>query len=86
MHTAKVFFDWGGFSGFRWVVRGCRKAGPAGLQGLLKSPPHLAGQVSAPLRATPAQSRPRATKLKTDNKQKNPKRDFTLNTKRKKKF
>jgi hypothetical protein len=39
-------------AGLSPVVRGCRKAGPAGLRGLLKSPPHLAGQASAPLRAT----------------------------------
>ena len=44
-------FTWaaGGLSG---LLRGCRKAGPAGLRGLLKSPPHLAGQASAPLRGS----------------------------------
>jgi hypothetical protein len=37
-----------GLSGF---VRGGRKAGPAGLRWLLKSPPRRAGQAPAPLRA-----------------------------------
>gem|GEM_PF-3616639 len=42
----------GGGRGLSPVVRGCRKAGPAGLRGLLKSPPRRAGQASATLRAT----------------------------------
>jgi hypothetical protein len=46
---------WGCFraaAGLSGLLRGCRKAGPAGLRGLLKSPPHLAGQASAPLRGS----------------------------------
>jgi hypothetical protein len=39
-------------AGLSELLRGCRKAGPAGLRGLLKSPPHLAGQPSAPLRGS----------------------------------
>ncbi len=39
-------------AGLSGLLRGCRKAGPAGLRGLLKSPPHLAGQPSAPLRGS----------------------------------
>ena len=40
-------------AGLSELLRGGRKAGPAGLRGLLKSPPHLAGQASAPLRGSP---------------------------------
>ena len=43
---------WGAAAGLSGLLRGCRKAGPAGLRGLLTSPPHLAGQASAPLRGS----------------------------------
>ena len=39
-------------AGLSELLRGCRKAGPAGLRGLLTSPPHLAGQASAALRGS----------------------------------
>ena len=44
--------DFLGGCGLSPVVRGCRKAGPAGLRWLPRSPPHLAAQASAPLRST----------------------------------
>jgi hypothetical protein len=51
--TAGLFL-WGFWAadGLSGLVRSCRKAGPAGLRWLLKSPPHLAGQASASLRAS----------------------------------
>jgi len=42
----------GAAAGLSGLLRGCRKAGPAGLRGLLRSPPHLAGQASASLRGS----------------------------------
>ena len=42
----------GAAAGLSALLRRYRKAGPAGLRGLLKSPPHLAGQASAPLRGS----------------------------------
>gem|GEM_PF-3536387 len=39
-------------NGLSPVVRSGGKSGPAGLRGLLKSPPHRAGQAPAALRAT----------------------------------
>jgi hypothetical protein len=47
----KSYF-FGRADGLSPVVRGGRKTGPAGLRWLLKSPPRLAGQTSATLRAT----------------------------------
>jgi len=47
----RLFFL-GAAAGLSGLLRGYRKPGPAGLRGLLKSPPHLAGQASAPLRGS----------------------------------
>gem|GEM_PF-5430343 len=39
-------------AGLSELLRGCLKAGPAGLRGLPRSPPHRAGQASATLRGS----------------------------------
>jgi|GEM_PF-7131599 len=52
--AAKKLLKWvfGGGCGLSALVRGCRKAGPAALRGLLKSPPQHAGQAPATWRAS----------------------------------